>query len=153
MNIELKKIKYSAFASEETSCFTADIFIDGKKVGSAENAGKGGATLIYPHGLEKQIDDYAKTLPLVASPFKNEDGTTTMYPQDAEGLIDDLLHDHLEAKTLKRMCAKKTLFRVDGKEYAPGEYQTVSSLFSAEIKARLIAKYGPCTFVNEKFGS
>lgn len=47
MNIELKRVEYSARMSEETLCFAADIHIDGKKVGAAQNNGQGGGTLVH----------------------------------------------------------------------------------------------------------
>tara|TARA_B100000530_G_C15750158_1_gene405280 strand:+ start:158 stop:700 length:543 start_codon:yes stop_codon:yes gene_type:complete len=42
MKIELKKLQYSEFASHETHCFQADIWVDGKKTLFAENDGRGG---------------------------------------------------------------------------------------------------------------
>ena len=42
MKIELKAIQYSAFASEETSCYQANLYVDGKKIGTVSNAGHGG---------------------------------------------------------------------------------------------------------------
>ena len=40
MNIELKNIKIAEHLSEETTAFTADIFVNGKKVGYARNDGR-----------------------------------------------------------------------------------------------------------------
>ena len=42
MKLELKKLQYSEFASHETHCFQADIWVDGKKTLLAENDGRGG---------------------------------------------------------------------------------------------------------------
>ena len=44
MKIELKNIKYSEWGSEETNCFQANIYLNGKLVGYCENDGKGGCT-------------------------------------------------------------------------------------------------------------
>jgi hypothetical protein len=150
MKIELKNIKYAAFASEETSCFSASVCIDGVKSGTAENGGKGGATFIEPQSLADKLNAYAKTLPLKVSTITNPDGTPFTYEQDAESLIDDLLADHLEQKQLKRLCATKTLFRIAGQTYAEGEYLVIKAKFTPELKARIIAKHGQgVTILNE----
>ena len=63
MKIELKSIKYCDWASQETACYQAAIFIDGVKVGETSNAGQGGADNVYPHEVAARIDAYAATLP------------------------------------------------------------------------------------------
>lgn len=40
--IILKNLKYAAFASEETSCFSATVYVDGKRLCTARNDGHGG---------------------------------------------------------------------------------------------------------------
>ena len=40
--IILKNLKYAAFASEETSCFSATVYCDGKRLCTARNDGRGG---------------------------------------------------------------------------------------------------------------
>ena len=42
MKIELKAIQYAAFSSEETNCYTANLYVDGRKIGSVGNDGHGG---------------------------------------------------------------------------------------------------------------
>ena len=48
MKIELKNIYYAEFASFETSCYKATIYIDGKKVGTVNNDGQGGTDNVQP---------------------------------------------------------------------------------------------------------
>jgi len=103
MKIELKNVKHSEFASQETNCFQASIYVDGKKRGTAENGGYGGCTMISPNELAREIQAYAITLP----PHESKYGTI---PMDADMLIGDLLTDHLIAKDLKRALAKKILY-------------------------------------------
>jgi hypothetical protein len=45
--IQIKGFKHAAFASQETLCFTATVYINGKKVGHADNAGHGGPTHVH----------------------------------------------------------------------------------------------------------
>lgn len=46
MQITLKNFKHAAFASQETYCFEATVYIDGKKAGIASNDGHGGCTFV-----------------------------------------------------------------------------------------------------------
>ena len=39
--IELKNIKYAAFASEETNCYKATLYVDGKRFAYLSNDGHG----------------------------------------------------------------------------------------------------------------
>jgi hypothetical protein len=48
LKIEIRSLKFSALASQDSNCFEATIYIDGKRAGSAHNAGHGGPTLIEP---------------------------------------------------------------------------------------------------------
>lgn len=122
MKIELKNIRYSAIASEETRYFDAAVYVDGKKAGTARNDGHGGATWIEPPELAKRINEYAATLPAVAlRGLVNDDGTPIMVAQDAESLIDDLLDAFLNARDLRRWLSQKILFTKQGEE---GLYET-----------------------------
>jgi len=113
MKIELKNIKHCEFASEETNCFQANIYIDGKREGEANNDGKGGMTFISPATLEDKINKYAKTLPphKFNELNKNEKcEKITDLPMDAELVIDQLLCDYLEQKDLKRLLGSRFLY-------------------------------------------
>ena len=116
MNIELKKIKYAAFASEETSCFTAEIWIDGKKEGTVSNDGHGGSDNLHPWQLGKRIDEYAKTLPQRDVSDIYDDGKKHFMEESAETLIGDLLNDFLAAKELKRLLSKKVVYKTVGEK-------------------------------------
>lgn len=103
MNIELKNIKYSNFASEETSCFDATIYIDGKKVGTVENDGQGGSNNYHPFHIGEMLNAHAKTLPKIK--YGDDE-----FDQDADTIINDLLTQHLYAKDLKRAMSKRIMF-------------------------------------------
>lgn len=107
MNIELKNIKYAEFASQETHCFEASVYIDGKRVGTVDNDGRGGCHYYRPHTIEAAIKAHAETLP--AHKWKL-DGQELEIKQDADSVINDLLVAHLYARDLKRALAKRILF-------------------------------------------
>jgi len=123
MKIELKKIKYAAFLSQETSAFTAEIWIDGKKAGTASNEGHGGATDVWVSdpALATQASLYAKSLPPLPSTSTLADGTP-LFPNglsmDLELLIDGLLEDHLQAKDAAKQ--EKKLAKLAAKAKAQG---------------------------------
>lgn len=119
MKIELKNIKYAEFASHETSCYEATIYIDGKKVGTVENDGHGGTDMVHPWAVAQQIDAYAATLPKIVCSFEDPDtGKPAEMAQNHETIFGDILADWLRAKDLKRMMAKRVLFvKEDGLIY------------------------------------
>ena len=49
-SIEIKNLKLNTHFSQETHCFTATVYIDGKRAFSAENEGRGGPNNYYPYG-------------------------------------------------------------------------------------------------------
>jgi len=98
MKIELKKISFNERMSDETNCFVADIYIDGKKVGYCKNDGRGGCTEYHgntkaDNELIEKAEAYCKTLP------HDEYGE-----QSFEDVINDFLDAHLKGKEeAKRM--------------------------------------------------
>lgn len=113
MKIELKNVKYAAFNSEETHCFSATLFIDGVKAGTVRNEGHGGSDDFHPWELEKRIDEYAKTLPPIDCTTFGGQGTMS---SSASILIGDLMNEWLVTRDLKRRIAKKMLFTKKGKD-------------------------------------
>lgn len=107
MKIELKNIKHAEFASEETNCFQASVYIDGKRAGTVENDGRGGCNTYHPYQIEEAINAYAETLP--AKKMQVGDQEFDLQP-DADILIGDLLVQHLLAKDLKRALSNRVLF-------------------------------------------
>ena len=48
--LELKGIKHAAFASQETHCYEASVYYNGKKIGVVSNEGHGGCDDFTPSG-------------------------------------------------------------------------------------------------------
>lgn len=135
MKIELKNFKHAAFASEETLCFEATVYVDGKKLGDASNSGRGGCTNIYvaPENREwlKQVEAHCLTLPGV----KFDD---TMLPMDFEFLVDTLASDKVAEKGLKSAMRNKIII---AKPEAPGEIFEVSLRKGVKLTPAIIADY------------
>ena len=95
MEIELKKIKVFDEMSDETTCFCADVWIDGKFEGRVQNSGQGGCNDYAPHSLEKTLGGYAKTLGPV-------EFAGTKLERDADMVVSELLEAHRLRKELRR---------------------------------------------------
>lgn len=133
MKIELKNIKHAEFASQETNCFEAVIYIDGKRVGIVSNDGQGGCDNVHPYQVANQIDEYAKTLPpIVCEWIDRETGRPAEITQNHETIFANLLNEWMLSKDLKRAMAKRILFqKEDGKVYE------TKIMPAAELKSRL----------------
>lgn len=148
MKIELKNIKVSERLSDETTCFSATIYIDGKRAGEVVNRGCGGPNeYAFPdRELHKQFDAFCESLP-----------PTEEYalPMDADLYLDNLLYAWQDKQLLKRQCKKTTLFRLKGELYKKDEWQTVKSAYNVKVKEYLDKKYGSRLgeILNESIGA
>ena len=103
MKIELKKFKYLARASHESTCFEAEVWIDGKKAGWAENQGQGGHTICGPNTLDAAFREFAKDLP-----------ETDEYLKSSGYLIDDMVFKLLMENDLRKVLKKRVLVTIKG---------------------------------------
>jgi hypothetical protein len=104
MNIELKNIKFSETLSVDTNAFTADVYVDGKKLLDARNNGMGGSTDYHLYDLThkeklKEVEAFCLALP----PHKSKWGEMEM---NLEFKIDLLLEEWLAAKENARIEKK-----------------------------------------------
>lgn len=137
--------------SEETLCFTCNVFWDGRKIGVASNRGHGGMTDIHFTGAKADIDAaraYADTVPVLevdGSQMTLANGNP-MY-QGLDGLVDEMASemDMIKRTTssLKRLMKTNTVFLADGKELS------VKVAFSPLVADKLRAKYPGAVVLNE----
>ncbi len=107
MNIELKRFTTNARLSQETTAFAADVWVDGKKVGYAENAGHGGNTMVHlDPSVRSAVEAHGKTL--VPTEYKFVSGT--------EWIVDQLVEAELQKKSDKAFAKK--IAAADAKEKA-----------------------------------
>lgn len=133
MKIELKKIKISEHMSEETTAFTAEIYINGVNAGYAKNDGHGGNTDYRSHYDEdKRKNDLNRELIAMAerhclslppikysSPF-SKSGIGTM-EMNLENFIDELISAELKKKDeaklnkkIQKLCEKALVYGLKG---------------------------------------
>lgn len=112
MKVELKRLQVYERMSQETTAFNADVWIDGKKAGTAENNGHGGNTnvRIADRALAAALREYGKTL--VPDEYKE------FSPGD-EWIVDDLVEKTCAAKESARVAKKSAKIDAQYKATCP----------------------------------
>ena len=86
MKLQLKNIKHTEWASEETHCYQASLFVDGKPVAIVSNDGHGGCDRDYEHPKFKgDYGDYRVTMKAVDEYFKLK--SHVLYQLKGTGLL------------------------------------------------------------------
>ena len=104
MNVQLKNIKVNLAFSEETTCFMADIFVNGKKAGYCKNDGHGGCTWYGSYDVQGR-----GLIALAEAWAKEQDATYFVmgdkgYTIDAnlERWIDEQVNEYINKKETKK---------------------------------------------------
>lgn len=108
MNLEMKAIKFSEWASEETYCYQANVYLDGKPFAMVSNDGHGGCDREYSHNKFK--GDYRATMKKVDEYFKSLPNTDPCeyFPEGLEQTFERWCHDQV-CTYLYRRDLKKAL--------------------------------------------
>jgi len=150
MKIELKKVKFHEDMSDETNCFSADIWVDGKKLASVQNQGTGGENMYYPFNGRSDpawlaFEKHCKSLP----PQKCEDASGfkfTINP-DMDTVVGDVFSewvkkddDKRQKAQIKRWCKTQTVYRLKGDN--EGSWRTIKHIWDERVKAHLTKIHG-----------
>lgn len=117
MQIQLKNIHVAGYLSQETTAFTADLYINSVKAAHCSNDGQGGATSYYPHALEHRVliteaEEYCKELPAMPVPLGSE---VVNVPMTLELYINNQVHkflannDRMKFERQKQRDMKKSI--------------------------------------------
>ena len=114
MNLEMKSIKHFASGSQETYCYTAVVYLDGKPFADVSNDGHGGCDYVHPHDkspLTKvqgawrkkydEIEEYFASLPNLD--VGKYDYLPEGLPQSFELWCGEQVTNFLDKKELKRL--------------------------------------------------
>src|SRR6185437_6844340 len=146
MEIVLKNIKVNERLSEETTCFSATIYIDGVRAGEASNRGYGGMTEYRGNdaqGMKLLLDaeEYCRKLPPRTYPGA-DDGKDLVLKLNLEGFIDDLVTEHLKKRDLESFVRKMEKAMLTGivvgvpeKEYRVWKLKVTIAHFMADEKS------------------
>lgn len=116
--IELKNLDVSKSLSEETWAFTATVYLNGERVATAENDGRGGHTMLRKYADNRggsttfidgrdELREVVSELPNIDSQVR-DDGLTL----DAEGTVHALVGHELHKQKIQRHIRNdKVVFR------------------------------------------
>ena len=142
-SIQLKNVKIAWNMSEETTAFTASLYIDGKKAADVKNEGTGGDN--YPRfmdrELQKEFYEFCTTLPYPGESFN----------MTYDSFIGILLGEWIANDDWKKACRKGLVFRV--KSDNEDQYRTTKGKYSPELASAIREKYGDnlIDIINERF--
>jgi len=103
--IVLKNLKYHEDMSEETLCFTADVYIKGHKAGYAKNGGYGGMTEVRPyHEMGRKLINIVEEMIKDMPPEIFEHSTpSSPFKPTLDFFIDGIVSNMLDEKENKRI--------------------------------------------------
>tara|TARA_R110002020_G_scaffold51588_6_gene145981 strand:- start:1423 stop:1962 length:540 start_codon:yes stop_codon:yes gene_type:complete len=106
--IELKNIKYSEFASEETHCYRATLYVDGKRFAKVGNQGHGGCDDVHPISpvTNKDLDKLEITIAKEYPKWGSEYVDGKEYDTTLEIVCGNLLNQWHVDKDVKRTLKK-----------------------------------------------
>tara|TARA_R100001509_G_scaffold119892_1_gene74175 strand:- start:1917 stop:2426 length:510 start_codon:yes stop_codon:yes gene_type:complete len=115
MNLEMKNIQHSEFASEETYCYQGSVYLDGKPFALVKNDGHGGCDYQYSHNkfkgepkeyheAMKKVNEYFKSLP--KRDVGKYDWAPEGFDESFEGWCHEQVTNFLITRDVKRALKK-----------------------------------------------
>lgn len=151
--IEFRKFEHSARASQETNQFTADLYINGKKVGFVEDEGHGGAAWCRWDPDTKAEQELFKEYLAALEPWKFPEswgGDREPNKWEEEYFFSSLAQVYITHNDLKRRCSTHFCFKL--KEQKEGVFFTQKfrtkktdpkrAIEQAQLKASAVKEYG-----------
>lgn len=116
MNIEIKNVKHSEFASQETHCFQANVYIDGKRFAQVSNDGHGGCDMVDPIGLKtkEEFGAWRKQLDEVEAELAKEIVSEYKLENSLELVVGNLVNKWLQDKEIKTLLRRVTYIKDGG---------------------------------------
>ena len=148
-SIQLKNVKIAWNMSEETTAFTATLYIDGAAAAYVKNEGTGGDNhpRFMDRNLEKEFHEFCKSLP----PEYLDDDDDEPYPLTYDSFIGQLLTEWISNDDWKKACKKGLVFRL--KNDNGDQYRTTKGKYSPELASAIRERYGDdlIDIINERF--
>jgi len=126
--IELKNLKHFAAGSQETHCYTATIYVDGKRFASVENNGHGGCDNVHP--FEGGYEVVRELEARIKATFPRE--VSEYFPEGMEASLEsvccDLVNDLLFAKDWKSKLKRRIVAVKDNAAYVwPAKFKPTAA--------------------------
>ena len=154
--LTLKKIELNSRLSEETLCFSAEVFWLGRYIGIAENRGNGSETWVRNYGEQNnataQADQVAAEEWAKTQPFLDEYGdqlslSGTPDFHDLPSYVDFLVAEWDIQRTYKRTLTRK--FKTETWfETTEGNVMVIKSAFTDALAAHVASKYAGAVILN-----
>ena len=154
-SIQLKNVKIAWNMSEETTAFTATLYIDGKKAADVKNEGRGGDNhpRFMDRELEKEFHEFCKSLPPRDFGMDDDGAVNETYPMDYDSFIGDLLREWISNDEWKKACKKGVVYTLTSHE--EGEYMLWEVPYSPTMAERVREQYSETgnlkEIINERF--
>ena len=131
MKLELKGIEYHATNSQETYCYSATVYVDGRPTVAVSNAGHGGGDIQHPvkgaRYTVREVDEWCKSH---LDKWELYDGE--MAETDLEKWCWDMVEEWLLEKDLRRALRSKILYVEEGQLYE-SRYKGVRTLTARHL--------------------
>lgn len=99
--VVLKKVSHSAALSEETEAFSAEVWMGGKKIATADNSGRGGETMVWACREGRSVNPEGLAT-LRSKLFDAIEAEPRAFQAKVHGLIDRLLFtQHIRPKQMR----------------------------------------------------
>lgn len=150
MNIELKNFKHFSSLSEETEAFTATVYVDGVRLFTAENTGKGEAHKLMPVD-GKSYADIDKVAQWVKSLPEVELGSGQKTSDDLDFYIARLVDQKVDELSFKRLLKNRVIL-FDSHAKTHGLVQLKSKFKPSmihKLRANIYNVYPDCIIINE----
>ena len=136
MKAELKSVKIHERLSEETTCFSAMLYVEGQRCAEITNRGCGGCDDVHAFNqpLLAQFEAWVKTLPDRISDY--DSGPPSRLKMDLELYVGELL----DQWRIRKWSKKNTVFTLKGEP--SGLYHMLKQPYSYLAYQYIIGEYG-----------
>lgn len=114
MKLELKAFKMHAGLSNETTAFTANLWMDGRLVAECENDGRGGPNAV--HWLGKDAKENEKRFSAHVKSLHHEENGKAQQALTEDFFISNLVEEAAAKQWRYNQAKRKVLFRLQGDE-------------------------------------
>ena len=144
MKLELKSIEYSSKLSEETLCYSAVLYVDGKKACHVANRGTGGCDEQHwlDRAAQERVTAHFAAMPIEAHPVGG--GRTIDLQPDLESWCHGYVARRQDLKAIKSATRKRVIGIHGGKEL---QFKAPVPLSDAH-RAAITAKYPGIVILN-----
>lgn len=149
LRVQVKKFQHVPRMSQETTCFTADLWLNGRKVAYLQNNGRGEGSHARPYEGGRDalrfFERLVETLPDVTIPA-TEYGAAFTVKSDMEHWIDEVVGDMIQDAQARKLCKQGTTYVIHP---ADDSLRTLRAPYTPELAARLRKEFPDCVIYNE----